>query len=78
MTKFTITNIAGGNRREFTWSAKAGLSMRALRHAAEIGPPSHCVFSGPAGQQALEEYDEIYDQYIAGECSDVVEAIFTR
>jgi hypothetical protein len=74
--KFTIANAAGGDCREFTWAGS--LSLRALRHAAGPCTAGGCqpVFGGEAAQQAQAEYGDIYEQYLAGECSEEVEAIF--
>jgi hypothetical protein len=73
--KFYIENIAGGSRKEFRWNDK-GLSLAALRHTHSASMYGGPVFGGEAGDLARAEYDDIYEQYLSGECTETVERIF--
>lgn len=55
-TKFTISNVAGGDARTFRWNGQ--LSDRAIRHARSIGFGGP-LFSGDARAEAAEAYERI-------------------
>ena len=76
MANYIIRNSAGGNARTFRWSAKAGMSTAALTHAVECSRWGGPVFDGDAADEAQAEFAEIHEQYLSGECSDLVAAIF--
>lgn len=70
---YTISNSAGGNERAFRWTMN-GLSITALQHAVACGPDP--IFGGEAGSLASEDYDEVYNQYLDGDCGDYITSIF--
>jgi hypothetical protein len=77
MNNYYIQNVAGGNRMRFRLTRR-GMSTAALRHAIECGACGGPLFSGAAAAEAEAEYDEIYEQYLMGQCTPRVEAMFTR
>ena len=76
MTKYTIENAAGGNKKEFAWNAAKGMSLVALRHAVACGGFGGPVFGGECADAARAEFDEINRQYTDGECTETVAKIF--
>ena len=68
MKKFTIENIAGGNRKSFEWTGS--FSMAALRHAADCMECGGPRFGGDCGDEAADEWEKFYRSYLAGEFAD--------
>lgn len=56
--KYTISNIAGGDRREFCLTRDGELTDAALRYARRIGFGGP-AFDGPAGGRAAELLQEL-------------------
>ena len=71
--KYSVGNMAGGNCRNFQANH---LTETALRHAVACSACGGPVFGGPDAEMARGLYEEIYEQYLAGECSEKVERIF--
>jgi hypothetical protein len=60
---FTISNIAGGDKRSFRLDRDGDLSGRAIHHAKNIGFGGP-AFGGPAADQASEKWDEWYQDWL--------------